>query len=170
MDSSPFVAGPYRSLRSTVPEEWIDVNGHMNARYYGLVIYDAHAAFTTRLGLGDDYVERTQCGKVVAESHVVYERELRRGDEMAVYSWLVGVDAKRLHFFHELWSLTAGHRAATGEQMDLHVDLRSRTVTPLPEDVRARLAAVAAAQSAQGTPAGTGRRVRSLAPGGRSTE
>ncbi|MFE3293813.1 acyl-CoA thioesterase [Rhodococcus sp. NPDC059234] len=60
-------------------------------------------AFTTRLGRGDDDVERTHCGKVVAESHVVYERELRRGDEMGVHSWLVGADEKRLDFSHELW-------------------------------------------------------------------
>jgi acyl-CoA thioester hydrolase len=76
----------FRRYRTVVAPEWIDVNDHMNARFYGSVIYEGHAMFTTHLGLGDDDVVTQRCGKAVVESHMVYERELRRGDEIGVVS------------------------------------------------------------------------------------
>ena len=153
----PAVPGPHRTLETHVRDEWIDVNGHMNAQFFGLVIYDAHARFTDLIGLGDDYVERTGCGKVVVESHITYERELRRDEAISVDSWLLGIDDKRAHFFHELRSLTSGHRVAAGEQLDLHFDLTARRVAPFPADVRARLEELSRSQCAAGVPAGTGR-------------
>ncbi|NMM92344.1 hypothetical protein B2J88_50310 [Rhodococcus sp. SRB_17] len=150
-------AGPCRTLESTVSEESIDVNGHMNARHYGLVIYDAHATFTDLIGLGDDYIERTQFGKVVVESHITYERELKLGEAIGVDSWLLGVDDKRAHFFHELRSLTSGRRVAAGEQLDLHFNLTSRRAAPFPSDVSARLREISAAQCSAGMPSGSGR-------------
>lgn len=155
--SVPTTAGPCRSFEATVRDDWIDVNGHMNAQFFGLLIYDAHARFTDLIGLGDDYVERTRFGKVVVESHITYEHELRLGESVGVDSWLLGVDDKRAHFFHELRSLASGRRVATGEQLDLHFDLRSRRVAPFPADARARLAQLSAVQCSAGVPAGTGR-------------
>ncbi|WP_182347982.1 thioesterase family protein [Tomitella gaofuii] len=155
--SDPAAPGPCRSLETTVDEEWIDVNGHMNAQFFGLVIYDAHARFTDLIGLGDVYVERTGNGKVVVESHITYESELRLGEAIGVDSWLLGVDDKRLHFFHEMRSLESGWRAAAGEQLDLHFDLGSRRVAPLPVEVRDRLASLSENQRSAGHPAGTGK-------------
>lgn len=40
----------FRGYRTVVASEWIDVNDHMNARFYASVIYDAHVMFTTHLG------------------------------------------------------------------------------------------------------------------------
>ncbi|MCA1005223.1 thioesterase family protein [Rhodococcus hoagii] len=153
----PTTPGPCRSLQTHVRDEWIDVNGHMNAQFYGTVIYDAHARFTDSIGLGDEYVHRTGFGKIVVEAHITYERELRQGEPIAVDSWLLGVDDKRAHFFHELRSLTSGHRVAAGEQLDLHFDLQSRRVAPFPEEVRSRLSALSGSQLSAGMPAGTGR-------------
>lgn len=150
-------AGAYRSLETDVRDEWIDVNGHMNAQFFGLVIYEAHARFTDVLGLGDEYVERTGCGKVVVESHLTYEHELRQGERIVVDSWLLGVDDKRVHFFHELRSAKSGRRAAAGEQLDLHFDLAARRVTPFSADVLERLREFSAVQCADGRPYGTGR-------------
>ncbi|PTR24756.1 (3S)-malyl-CoA thioesterase [Rhodococcus sp. OK519] len=153
----PTAPGPYRSLETHVRDEWIDVNGHMNAQFFGLVIYDAHARFTDLIGLGDEYVEQTGCGKVVVESHITYERELRRDEAIVVDSWLLGVDDKRAHFFHELRSPASGHRVAVGEQLDLHFDLSARRVASFPDDVRAGLEELSSAQCAAGLPVGTGR-------------
>jgi acyl-CoA thioester hydrolase len=97
------------------------------------VIYDAHVEFTRSIGLGDDYVARTQCGKAVIESHMVYEREIALGDRIEVRSWLLAVDDKRLHFFHELFNATKGGRAATSEQIDIHIDLRARRRRRVPK-------------------------------------
>lgn len=160
---SAHAVGSVRTLECAVEDAWIDINDHMNAQYYGIVIYRAHAAFTDILGLGDDYVRRTGLGKVVVQTAMSYEREVRRGSRLAVDSWLLGVDGKRLHFFHELRNLTDGTRAAVSEQLDLHVDLATRRTTPLPADVSARLTDFAARQSVAQQPDGVGRTIR--APG-----
>jgi acyl-CoA thioester hydrolase len=143
-----------------VPEQWIDINGHMNATHYGLVIYDAHVEFTRVIGLGDDYVARTNCGKAVLASHMVYEREIALGDRLEVRSWLLAVDDKRLHFFHELFNATKGCRAATSEQVDIHIDLRARRSSPLPEDLRRALRQRVRANLAQTRPDGVGSGLR----------
>ncbi|WP_189636582.1 thioesterase family protein [Rhodococcus sp. MTM3W5.2] len=97
-----------------------------------IVVYRAHAAFTDALGLGDEYVRETRFGKVAVQTAMTYEREVRRGARLAVDSWLLGVDAKRLHFFHEVHNLGDQTRVAVSEQLDLHVDLETRRTTPMP--------------------------------------
>lgn len=133
---------PFQRYETAVRDAWLDVNDHMNARFYSDVIYEAHALFTTQIGLGDDYVARTENGKMVVESHMIYEREVRAGAQLGVRSWLLNVDAKRLHFAHELLNLSDGVRAAFCEQMDLHVDLAARRVSPMAEAVQQRLQAL----------------------------
>lgn len=149
-----------RTLECDVDATWIDINDHMNAQYYGIVVYRAHAAFTDALGLGDEYVRTTGFGKVVVQTAMTYEREVLHGSRLAVDSWLLGVDAKRLHFFHEVRTLGDGTRVAVSEQLDLHVDLGTRRTAPLPADIRTRLARFAAEQRAAGHPDGVGRTIR----------
>ena len=134
---------PFQGYETAVQDVWLDVNDHMNARFYGDVIYAAHALLTERIGLGDDYVARTGNGKMVVESHMMYEREVRAGAQLGVRSWLLNVDDKRLHFAHELLNLSEGVRAAFCEQMDLHVDLDARRVAPMPGAVQEHLQALA---------------------------
>ena len=55
---------PFIGLQKTVPAEWIDINGHMNATHYGLAVYDAHANFSEQIGLGAAYVAATNFGKL----------------------------------------------------------------------------------------------------------
>lgn len=153
-------AAGVRTLDCAVEDAWIDINDHMNAQYYGIVVYRAHAAFTEMLGLGDEYVRATGFGKVVVQTAMSYEREVLRGARLGVDSWLLGVDAKRLHFFHEVRDLGEGSRAAVSEQLDLHVDLRKRGTAALPADVLTRLTRFAAAQTAAGRPEGVGRTIR----------
>lgn len=151
---------PFTTLRVGVPPAWIDINGHMNATHYGLVVYDAHVRLTGLLGLADRYTEATGCGKVVLESHMIYEREVLLGHLLEVRSWLLAVDEKRLHFFHELYNDTLGCRAAAAEQVDLHVDLRRRRSTPFAPELYARLQAVVTAHLAQPRPAKVGSVIR----------
>ena len=124
---------PYIGLKTVVPAEWIDVNGHMNATQYGLAVYEAHFNFTEEIGLGELYVKETGCGKAVLEAHMIYEQEVSEGDELEIRSWLLAADSKRLHFFHEVYNLTNEFRAAASEQVDIHIDLVKRQSAPLPE-------------------------------------
>ena len=141
------LAQPFRLYRATVLPEWIDVNDHMNVeRYYG-VLYQAQVEVTEYLELGRTYVAARGLSKMVVESNFRFERELRVGEKLEVRSRLLGVDRKRIHFFHELWNLDRDIRAAVGEQIDVHVDLSTRRSAPLPEEVLARLQRVVVAQA-----------------------
>jgi acyl-CoA thioester hydrolase len=132
------IGAPFVGHRVRVGPERIDVNRHMNATDYGLIVYDAHYLFCETLGLAATYVEATGFGTAVLESHMIYEHEVFGGDVLEVRSWLLGVDAKRYHFFHELMNTNRGVRAAASEQVDVHVDLsreivrRHRSVPPPP--------------------------------------
>ncbi|WP_235948834.1 thioesterase family protein [Nocardia terrae] len=154
------VSGAVRTFECDVDATWIDINDHMNAQYYGIVVYRAHAAFADALGLGDGYVRATGFGKVVVQTAMTYEREVRNGARLAVDSWLLDVDTKRLHFFHEVRNLDDGTRAAASEQLDLHVDLKTRRTTPMPTEILTRLTRFAAEQAKAGRPDGVGRTIR----------
>lgn len=158
MSSTPIPA-PFRRYSTVVPPEWIDVNEHMNSRYYTIVIYNAHALFSEYIGVGEDYVRTSGCGKSVVESHLIYERELRVGDRIEVATRLLAVSGKRLHFYHEVFNVEQGYRAAVGEQLDIHVDLTSRRSAPLPLDLLANLQRIAQAHSVLPTPDKVGRSV-----------
>ncbi|QDX82106.1 hypothetical protein B9N43_13125 [Denitratisoma sp. DHT3] len=160
MNAGRTMDAPCISYRVEVPAEWIDVNGHMNATRYHLVVYEAHYRFTQAIGLGDDYVARTHCGKAVLESHMRFEHEVSLGDRLEVRSWLLAVDAKRLHFFHEVMNLTTGRRAAAGEQVDIHIDLLARKSAPFPATAYAELQGIVRAHLALPAPPGVGSRIR----------
>lgn len=130
---------PFRSFSTKVPGEWVDFNGHMNTKYYGLVIYDAHIGFTEHLDLGERYRYANNCSKALVESHCIFEKELCEGDDIEIISWLLAVDEKRLHTFHEIFCINKGYRAAAGEHLDVHIDLGTRRVSNFPQDVLQRL-------------------------------
>jgi acyl-CoA thioester hydrolase len=111
------IPAPFRQYSTVVPPEWIDINDHMNARYYTIVIYNAHSLFSEYIGFGESYVQASRCGKSVVESHLIYERELRVGDRIEVASRLLEVSGKRLHFYHEIFNVDKGYRAAVGEPL-----------------------------------------------------
>lgn len=151
---------PFVAVKLVVPSEWIDINGHMNATHYGLVVYQAQVRLTEEIGMGEDYVKSTSCGKAVLESHLIYEREVGEGDELEVRSWLLAVDTKRLHYFHELYNLTRNCRAAAAEQVDVHMDLVKRASTPIPEWLLNQLKRRVEANLALPLPAKIGSRIR----------
>ena len=111
----------------------------MNTKYYGLVIYDAHIDFTEHLDLGERYRYANNCSKALVESHCIFEKELCEGDDIEVISWLLSVDEKRLHTFHEIYCTNKAYRAAAGEHLDVHIDLQTRRVSPFPKAVLQRL-------------------------------
>ena len=150
---------PFVGHEDAVRPEWIDRNGHMNLAYY-LVVFDlgTDALFDT-LDIGIAYTTRSGNSMFVVETHTLYERELREGERVAVASRLIGVDAKRLHFAHEMLRRADGKRAASLEVLALHVDARARRAAPFPDAVRERLARAAAAHAGLARPRGVGRRI-----------
>ena len=148
----------------TVRPEWIDSNGHLNLAYYVVVFDLGTDRLYDALGIGNAYREATGNSCFTAETHTLYEREVTVGEPLRVATTLLGVDTKRLHYFHEMFHGTEGHRVAAQELLALHIDMGVRRVAAFPAD---RLAAINVALRAQGErpmPKGVGRVIKPLPP------
>ena len=110
---------------AVVRPEWIDSNGHLNLAYYVVVFDLATDRLYSELGIGDAYREVTNNSCFTAETHTLYEREVHLGDRLLVRSWLLGADAKRVHYFHEMFHAESGERSAVQELMALHIGFES---------------------------------------------
>lgn len=130
---------PLRIHRSAVLPEWIDYNGHMNVAYYVLAFDHATDAMFDRLGIGRAYRETANCSTFAVEMNVSYVREVHAGDPLTFATWILGVDAKRLHYYHEMHHGTEGWLAAGCEFLSLHIDMERRRTAPFPDDIRAGL-------------------------------
>jgi acyl-CoA thioester hydrolase len=150
---------PIIEHEDVVRPEWIDSNGHMNLAYYVVVFDLATDKLYAALGVGDAYRAATGNSCFTAETHTVYEREVHLGERLHVHTWLLGVDSKRLHYFHELFHSDSGERSATQELMALHIDMRVRRVAPFPDLQREALQQAVAGLAPVQPPKGIGRRI-----------
>jgi acyl-CoA thioester hydrolase len=151
--------GPLYIHRATVLPEWIDYNGHLNMAYYVLMFDNATDRFFDLIDLGVDYVERCQHSAFVLETHVTYQQEVGLGDHLRFTLQLIDADEKRLHYYFEMHHEEQGFRAATSEQIALHVDLGSRRTAPFPEPMKHRIDSVLVAHADLPQPDGVGRSI-----------
>jgi acyl-CoA thioester hydrolase len=143
----------------SVRPEWVDSNGHMNLAYYIVVFDHAMDLVFRALGMGTEYRARTGCSSFIVETHTLYEREVLEGERLEVTTRLLGVDAKRLHLFHEMFRAGEAARVSAHELMCLSIDMQTRRVAPFPSEQYAVLKAAVAAQAAAEWPIGAGRRI-----------
>ena len=149
---------PFDRFRGVVKPEWIDLNGHMNLAFYVMLFDQAFDLLLAEWDLDWAYTKRTGLGLFAVEAHILYEQELLEGEDVAVRTWVVEADAKRLHVAHEMYRAADMARAACSESMNVHVDLAARKMIPWPETQREALAAAAAAH-AGAAPDWVGRKV-----------
>ncbi len=142
-----------------VLEDWIDYNGHMNVAFYVLAFDRALDRVFDRIGIGVDYVTGTNNSIFVLQNHVSYVNELKLGDPISVSFQLLDHDAKRFHYFLQMYHGQERYLAATAEQLAIHVSLDSRRSAPFPPDVEGSLAALAAAHAHLPTPESAGARI-----------
>ena len=62
-------AAPFVSSVHKVEDQWIDYNGHFNMAYYNVIFDRAGDEAFLLLGLGPDYVKRTNCSFFTLEAH-----------------------------------------------------------------------------------------------------
>ena len=62
---------------------------------------------------------------------MTYHREVREGDPLRFTTRLLGHDAKRIHYIHEMFHADEGYLAATNELMSLHVSQATRRGAPM---------------------------------------
>ena len=149
----------FPQFEGEVLPEWIDANGHMNLAYYVVLFDRATDLVYDVVGVGQAYREATGNSTFTAETHTLYEREVRLGERVRVVGHLLGADTKRLHYFHEMFHAEGGQRVAAQELMALHIDMASRRVAPFPPDLHARIQAMVRERAGRELPKGVGRRI-----------
>jgi acyl-CoA thioester hydrolase len=126
-------------LGQKVLPEWIDYNGHMNVAYYVLAFDKALDKVCDNLGIGIDYVRRTNHSLFALEAHVTYLREVHDGDPLRCTWQLLDCDAKRFHYVMAMHHAEQGFLSALSEQIALHVDLTTRRAASFPAEIHRRL-------------------------------
>lgn len=139
------IPAPFETYRAEVLPAWIDHNNHMNMGYYVVVFDEATGGFFRAVGLGEEYRRRNNATTFSLEAHVNYVREVKLGDPLRFTTRLIDFDAKRMHYFHEMYHATEGFLAATNELISLHVSQETRRAAPMTDEVLQRLAAIKAA-------------------------
>ena len=159
LDLEPVFFAPFVSSVMAVEPAWIDYNGHLNMAYYNVLFDRAVDEAFELLGCGLDYVKTRKHSCFTAEVHVRYLRELHAGDPVRVTFQLLDYDAKRMHYFEQLFHASEGWVSATSENMSLHVDMAAGKTAPFPDEVARCLARMKAAHGHLPRPEAAGRRI-----------
>ncbi|MGO1118771.1 thioesterase family protein [Rhodovibrionaceae bacterium A322] len=124
---------------TTVQEEWIDFNGHMNVAFYVYAFDRGYDFFMDAIGMDKAYREATGGTIFTAEAHVAYKGEVKLGDPLRIEAQLIEFDRKRIRTYQRMYHGTENYLAATVEWMSLYVDLNTRKVAEMPDVIYGNL-------------------------------
>ncbi|MFF1713208.1 thioesterase family protein [Streptomyces sp. NPDC058268] len=150
LPSGPLPVESLPLLHRTVRPEWIDYNGHMSEAFYVLVFGYATDAMMIETGLHAGYRESTGCSLYTVEAHIRYLDDVAEGAHLAVRTRILGADAKKARFTHELYVVKEPEAeiapdatpVATTELLALHVDQNAGKSAPFPDAIRDHLTAL----------------------------
>ncbi len=154
----PDQGAPFSCNVQSIRDDWIDYNGHFNMGYYG-VLFDISAddAFEA-MGLGLKYLQ-TGFSFYTLEAHISYLRELHAGNPVQVKYRILDYDAKRIHYFEEMYHAVEGWLAATLEGICMHIDMNLKKSAPFPEPILTTIAAMHEAHKDLATPPQIGHKI-----------
>jgi acyl-CoA thioester hydrolase len=138
---------PFRGGSAVVKPEWIDHNGHMNVGYYHVVFDASLGPFFQFIGLNNEIRKQYGGSSFALESHLTYVHEVKLGDPLRFEVRLLDFDAKRFHYFMEMYHAEHGWLAATNECLSVWVDMTTRRTAPMPDVMQQRMTEVLAAHA-----------------------
>ena len=150
------VAAPLSLYEAPVEPDWVDYNDHVTESAFLLAFGWASDKLFRYVGIDEDYRASGNTFFTV-ETHINYLQEASLGDPLRFTTQVLGVDAKRLHFFHAMYHAESGELLCTTEQMLLHVDNGAGRTAPILPGPAAALAAIAEAHADLPVPDQVGR-------------
>ncbi len=127
------------TYRTVARPQWIDHNGHMNVAYFVVAFDEATDDVYEDWGLGLDYPSKSGCSVFTLGMNVDYLGEVFEGDALRIESTLLDRDAKRVHYYHEMFQDETDTLVATNECLAMNVNLHSRRSCPFPDEVQVNL-------------------------------
>ena len=143
---------PFAEARAFVRPEWIDYNGHMNVGYFSVVFDVAADAFLEFLGFTQPFRKQNGSTTFALEQHLHFLREVNEGDALRFEARLLDFDAKRFHFYQEMFRVGDDRPAASCEGVSAHVSTATRKTAAMPQPLLERLAAIKQAHAALARP------------------
>ncbi len=145
---------PLKTISRTVPIDWTDYNNHMNESRYGQVFSDAADRVMAMIGADQAYI-KGGFSYFTVDIRIRFLSETQAGEGIYVTSQVLEGEGKKLRIFNQMHH-NDGRLLATGEQLLIHVDLKSRRACDPAENVAIRLAEIAAAHAVLPRPDGAG--------------
>lgn len=148
---------PVQTLERTIPQSWTDYNGHMNESHYLEVFSKATDMFMEILGCDAGYIA-SGFSYFTAETHICHLDEVTAGAKVRVETLCLSGAGKKMHVFNRMLH-EDGRLLATGEQMLIHVSLKTRRAEPPADHIAVRLAEIEAYHAKLPRPDGIGRSI-----------
>ncbi|MGB0383430.1 MAG: L-carnitine dehydrogenase [Ardenticatenaceae bacterium] len=149
---------PLKLYNCAADPTWIDYNGHMTEASYLTAFGDASDALFRYIGIDEAYRAAGHSFYTV-ETHINYYREVGSGEPLSFTTQLIGLDHKRLHFFHAMYHGITNTLLATTEQMLVHVDSNASASAPIKPHVYQALTAIMHAHKDMPKPKQVGRQM-----------
>jgi carnitine 3-dehydrogenase len=149
---------PLQLYHCRVDPQWIDYNGHMTEAAYLTAFGNASDALFRYIGIDDAY-RAAGYSFYTVETHLNYYREVSAGEPLQISTQLLGLDEKRLHFFHTMLHGASGNLLCTTEQMLVHVEMKAAAAAPIKPQVFEALAAIMAVHQSMPIPPQVGRQM-----------
>ena len=145
-----------------VARQWTDHNGHMNLASYLFLFDRCFARFCDRAGIGPKQISKTGRSIFVAETHLVYQRELSMGEPVDVGLRVLELGARKMRTYMTMLHRDSGELVCVNEKLDICVDMTTRNATTFPENVRQLLDRLHAREGDLPPPEFAARRVQML--------
>ena len=133
----------FELFRSIVMPAQCDVYGHMNVRYYTGFFDDAAWHFPAMAGLSLSDLRARGLGTVVATMTTEFHNEIRAGELVLIKGAVTRVGTKSFSYEMRLYEPDSMRHCATQKSVEVCFDTAKRQSVPLPEDVKAKLSAIA---------------------------
>ena len=136
-------AVPAITVRRVIPVDWTDYNGHMNESRYGQIWSDGTDEILRAFGAGPEMIDSGSTFFTV-QSNTAYRAEAMAGDRVRCETRVEEVSGKKLRVTHRMIREGDEVLLAEGDQILLHVDMTTRKSAPPPEEMAAKMEAMAA--------------------------
>jgi len=144
-----------------VSPTWIDYNGHMTEASYLTAFGEASDQLFRYIGINESYRNEGKGHSFyTVESHINFYQEIGSGEPLRFTTQIIGLDEKRLHFFHSMYHGNTGELIATTEQMLLHVDMQASKATAILPNIKQALDAIWNAHKNMETPKQIGHQMK----------
>jgi acyl-CoA thioester hydrolase len=125
------------TYETVIPESYLDEMGHVNVMWYTHFFSNATGGLFQLYGFTREHMETSRAGGFALEAHVRYLAELHVGERISVRSRAVARSAKRFQHIHFVVNEDDGVIAATGEFVGAYIDMTTRRMATIPDNIAA---------------------------------